>query len=99
MNCVAGSTPYRMSRWTEPTRIFSRCANYLIVGGSLISIRVENSDETAFTRYFHTDHLGSIAAIANEAGAVMERLSYDAGGMVGGHGEQHQCRPLAFQVQ
>lgn len=32
------------------------------------------------TRYFHTDHLGSIVAITDEAGAVIERRSYDAWG-------------------
>jgi hypothetical protein len=26
ISCVAGSTPCRISRWTEPTQIFSRCA-------------------------------------------------------------------------
>ena len=41
---------------------------------------VEKSDETVATRYFHKDHLGSIAIITNEVGAVVERLSYDAWG-------------------
>jgi hypothetical protein len=40
-----------------------RWTNYLIVGGRLIGIRVENPDETTLTRYFHTDHLGSIAGL------------------------------------
>jgi RHS repeat-associated protein len=35
---------------------------------------------TLTTRYFHTDHLGSVAVITNEAGAVVERRSYDAWG-------------------
>jgi hypothetical protein len=58
-----------------------RWTNYLIVGGRFIGIHVENSDETTLTRYFHTDHLGSIAVITNEAGAWVERLSYDAWGL------------------
>jgi RHS repeat-associated protein len=58
-----------------------RWTNYLMVGGRYIGIHVENSDETTATRYFHTDHLGSIAVITNEAGAVVERLSYDAWGL------------------
>jgi RHS repeat-associated protein len=37
--------------------------------------------ETTTTRYFHTDHLGSIAVITNETGGVMERLSYNAWGV------------------
>jgi RHS repeat-associated protein len=32
------------------------------------------------TLCFHTDHLGSVAVITNEAGAVVERLAYDAWG-------------------
>jgi RHS repeat-associated protein len=32
------------------------------------------------TRYFHTDHIGSITAITDEAGVVTERRSYDAWG-------------------
>ena len=34
--------------------------------------------EALTTRYFHTDHLGSISAITDENGNVAERLSYDA---------------------
>ena len=30
--------------------------------------------------YFHHDHLGSIAAVSNEAGAVVERMAYDPWG-------------------
>jgi uncharacterized protein RhaS with RHS repeats len=38
------------------------------------------ADETVATRYFYHDHLGSIAVITNEAGAVVERSSHDAWG-------------------
>jgi RHS repeat-associated protein len=31
-------------------------------------------------RYFHTDHLGSVTAITDETGLVVERLAYDAWG-------------------
>jgi hypothetical protein len=58
-----------------------RWTNYLIAGGRMIGIRVENADETTLTRYFHTDHLRSIAVITNETGAVVERLSCDAWGV------------------
>lgn len=54
--------------------------NYLTVGGQLIGMRVEKPDETVATRYFHKDHLGSIAVMTDEAGAVVERFSYDAWG-------------------
>lgn len=39
-----------------------------------------NATTTTKTRYFHTDHLGSIIAITDEAGTVTERRSYDAWG-------------------
>jgi hypothetical protein len=58
-----------------------RWTNFLVVGGRMIGIHVENSDETTLTRYFHTDHLGSIAVITSEAAAVVERLSCDAWGL------------------
>lgn len=38
------------------------------------------STTTTKTRYFHTDHLGSIVAITDETGTVVERRSYDAWG-------------------
>jgi RHS repeat-associated protein len=56
--------------------------NYLTVAGELVGMFVQKSDGTTATRYFHKDHLGSIAVITNETGAVpvLERLSYDAWG-------------------
>ena len=37
-------------------------------------------DALCLARYFHHDHLGSVAVLTNETGAVVERLSYDAWG-------------------
>jgi len=54
--------------------------NYLSAGGEMVAMRVDRSDATIYTRYFHKDHLGSIATITDAAGAVVERLSYDAWG-------------------
>src|SRR5512145_1219055 len=54
--------------------------NYLIVGGRLVGVFIQKADETTSTRYFHTDHLGSISVITDEAGMVEERLSFDAWG-------------------
>ena len=51
-----------------------------MASGGVVGMHVENSDETVSTRYFHKDHLGSISVITDEAGAVLERLSYDAWG-------------------
>jgi len=54
--------------------------NYLSAGGEMVGMRVDRSDATTYTRYFHQDHFGSIATITDAAGAVVERLSYDAWG-------------------
>ena len=54
--------------------------NYITVAGQLVGMKVTRSDSTSALRYFHKDHLGSIAVITDEAGAVVERLSYDAWG-------------------
>jgi hypothetical protein len=54
--------------------------DYLFAGGGMVGMRVEHSTSGTYTRYFHKDHLGSIATITNETGAVVERLSYDAWG-------------------
>jgi len=54
---------------------------YLTVGNVAVGVRFHNiGTETVQTRYFHTDHLGSISVITNESGAVVERLSYDPWG-------------------
>ena len=54
---------------------------YLKVGNVLVGVRfLTLATETVTLRYFHTDHLGSIAVITDGNGAVSERLSYDAWG-------------------
>ena len=54
---------------------------YLKVGNVMVGVRfLALATETVTLRYFHTDHLGSIAVITDGNGAVSERLSYDAWG-------------------
>ena len=58
-------------KWTE----------YLAVGNAKVGMRVlQTASATLSTRYFHTDHLGSISVITDENGNVVERLSFDAWG-------------------
>jgi RHS repeat-associated protein len=68
---VTGATS---ARWNE----------YLSVGNQMAGVRfvdgVGTATPTVTTRYFHTDHLGSIALLTNEAGALAQRLSYDPWG-------------------
>jgi len=54
--------------------------DYLPGGDGMSGQRVSRSDGQNFVRYFVKDHLGSIAVITDEAGAVAERLSYDPWG-------------------
>ncbi len=59
----------------------ARWTDYLSVGNAKVGMRITNiAAATISTRYFHTDHLGSIAVITDENGVVVERLSYDAWG-------------------
>jgi RHS repeat-associated protein len=58
------------SQWNE----------YLSFSDAVIGVRFETASETITTRYFHSDHLGSIAVITDEGGNVVERDSYDAWG-------------------
>ena len=57
----------------------TKWTDYLSVGSEKVGMRVL-AVTTVTTRYFHTDHLGSISVITNENGVVVERLSYDAWG-------------------
>ncbi|WP_142249226.1 RHS repeat domain-containing protein [Bradyrhizobium sp. UNPF46] len=66
---------------TNPGTSSQIWTDYLSVGDAMFGMRtIQTASETVATRYFHSDHLGSIAVITNEAGAVVERLSYDAWG-------------------
>lgn len=62
-------------------------SHHLYAGGSMVGVykvktnpAVVPAVTTNETRYFHKDHLGSIAVITNETGGVVERLSYSAFG-------------------
>jgi RHS repeat-associated protein len=58
--------------------------HYVNGGAGLVGVYVTKSAYGAGDgpqmRYYHTDHLGSIAVITNPSGAVLERFSYEAFG-------------------
>jgi RHS repeat-associated protein len=54
-------------------------SDYLSVGNVMVGVRFLSAGIVT-TRYFHTDHLGSISVITDQSGNVLERLSYDAWG-------------------
>lgn len=58
---------------------------YVRVGDRLVAQRIDYTPpgggaSSIAMRYFTTDHLGSVAVITDELGAVVERLSFDAWG-------------------
>jgi len=67
---------------------------YITVGGETVGQHVEVVDETysinpnnpnyktTYNRYFHTDALGSITAITDDSGKVVERRSYEPFGKI-----------------
>ena len=66
---------------------------YITLGGKTIGTHTEVKDtnyvttnplynEATYNRYFHTDALGSITAITDDSGRVVERRSYEAFGKI-----------------
>lgn len=55
--------------------------HYIQAGSELIGVYVTKSkyvgSEQPEMRYYHRDHLGSIAAVTNPSGAMIERFSYE----------------------
>src|SRR6266851_5321278 len=54
--------------------------DYLFAGGEMIGAYFERPASSNFTRYFHSDSLGSIVALTDETGALAESESYDPWG-------------------
>ncbi len=58
--------------------------HYVNAGAILVGVYVTKSvyatGDGPQMRYYHRDHLGSVAAITNDAGAIIERLAYEAYG-------------------
>ena len=50
--------------------------HYINAGGQAIALYTQKTSGNTL-RYLHRDHLGSIASITNETGAVVERFSYE----------------------
>ncbi|MGJ4945586.1 RHS repeat-associated core domain-containing protein [Bradyrhizobium sp. HKCCYLS1011] len=70
-----------MAEVQNPGQVTQKWTDYLSVGNAKVGMRVtQTASETLTTRYFHTDHLGSISVLTDQNGLVVERLSYDAWG-------------------
>ena len=53
---------------------------YIPAAGQMIAIHTVRSNGTTATQYLHRDHLGSITAITDATGKVIEQQNYDAWG-------------------
>ncbi len=88
----AGKTIYLNPRWdlgTHFEKITDNAGNItykhcISAGKEIIDIRVIHDNGIQKTKYLHYDHIGSLDAATDEAGQVIERLSYDA------HGKRRQ---------
>jgi len=74
--------------------------DYIMLGAEMVALRVTAA--TTQTRYFHKDHLGSIVALTDESGAVVERDSFDAWGQrrtpMGGDDPLYPALSLTSQI-
>ncbi|MBI3775046.1 MAG: hypothetical protein HY273_05750, partial [Gammaproteobacteria bacterium] len=89
---TANKTVYLNPRWDAGTHFeketkgtIDEYKHFIYAGGKPVAMYVVKRDNTAkinstYTRYLHTDHLGSVDVITKEDGAVAERLGYDAWG-------------------
>jgi hypothetical protein len=55
----------------------------VLVGSRTVAVYTVLEDGSAQTRYLHVDHLGSLDAVTDEEGRIVERLSYDVCSMPG----------------
>jgi RHS repeat-associated protein len=89
--CQAGQTPVTVSGTLacQTTQTIAAVISYTCPAGygaqttpsgsnCVASSKLSTASQS--TRYFHQDHLGSIAVITDEAGVVIERLAYDPWG-------------------
>ena len=53
---------------------------HYVNAAGLVGVHVKNNQGTDEMRYFHRDNVGSIVAVANNAGATLEPLAYEAFG-------------------
>lgn len=54
--------------------------HYIFTPTGRVAVVTQRSNMTSDTRWFHTDGLGSITAVTNEAGAIVKRFAFDAWG-------------------
>jgi RHS repeat-associated protein len=64
----------------EITGSFAKHVNYIFAAGRAVAVLNSATDNTTSMQYLHRDHLGSVTHLTNQAGGVVETLSYDLWG-------------------
>lgn len=64
---------------SNPGASTAKWTDYVSVGNAKVGMRV-NASGTLTWQYFKIDHLGSIVALTNGGGSMVQKLSYDAWG-------------------
>jgi RHS repeat-associated protein len=64
----------------ETKNSVTRELNYVVAYGQIVAIFEKPQSSAGIMHYVHTDHLGSILVITNQAGITEQELSYDAWG-------------------
>ena len=73
-----GAEPHYELQFTSSTVYTYRY--YLEVNGAAVGMVLQNQASALSTNYFHLDHQGSVIAVSNDAGKVLQKFSYDAWG-------------------
>ena len=68
----------KLYEWKQDTAVHE--THYLFAGDKAIGFYKTTNGANAETRYLHQDHLGSIQAISDGQGNILETFSYDAWG-------------------
>jgi RHS repeat-associated protein len=79
---ASSGTTYYLGGYEEHTRPDSvvEQRHYLRTPEGVIGMLTQRSNAQNDTRYWHKDHLGSVAVITDTAGAVKDKFTYDAWG-------------------
>ena len=64
----------------EVTDSLTKALHYIRGDRGVVAVHNEQTDGVSFTHYWHKDHLGSLQAVSNEEGHLVQVLSYDAWG-------------------
>ncbi|MDE2461636.1 MAG: hypothetical protein KGL98_10360 [Gammaproteobacteria bacterium] len=62
------------------SRITTEYRHNILADGQIVAVHTITGNGSAYTDYLHYDHLGSVDAITNDSGSVIQTMSFDAFG-------------------